>query len=193
MSGLRRRRRLLLSIAAAALVTGAAGGGLLGAATAAPVGPAEPAPFSAEFPDSSHRYLPDVTVSDLAARLTDFGYECGQTATSESLLEVEQVRRCHAPPGHEAGEAYADIEYDDETEVQALATRCERGPRTPEDYCPRLFAMVAEAVFAAEPERGPQAAAWAQDNARTDASTVLGGVLLVVDLDRRSLNLTTDG
>jgi hypothetical protein len=190
---------LLTVIVAVAL--GGAGGALVAALTsggsAAPPAPPE---LPADFPGAggqSGLYLPDVTVSAIETWVADGGYECEVVTETQfegrkSPRGAEHWQRCYAPMSFGSARADVGVEYDGEAQVAAVSAACERGPGTPEEYCPSVFREAADTVFASQPDVAQEAAMWAEENIDNDASTVVGGIELTVDLGEHRITFVPE-
>lgn len=186
--------RWLLGVAAAviALCAGGAAGALAGAAGSQPSGPHGPPEIPDGFPSLSRSYLPVVTVAELEGWIADNGYRCESDDLPRAWSGAEQVVYCRPPSDHGVS-ATVSIEHDGGRDVRGVRATCLRGPVTPEGYCPDMFSLVADAVFANRPELREDARSWTLEHADNDAEIIIGEVAIRVDLQQGSLLLLTAG
>jgi hypothetical protein len=185
----------ILLILGALIVGGVLGGGPGAAAayfTTQPDGPTAPPSMLPEFPDAARRYLPDLTVADLAANWLEKanGYQCGPSDTKNRSSGAQNRIDCTTS---EAGlsSMFVAIEYDGDTQIQLVSVRCGHKPGS--NYCKSLFASLGDALFVRRRELAKQAAEWAGKNVDGDnVSTSIGGVRLSVDLGSHGITAIPD-
>lgn len=152
--------------------------------------PAEPA----EFPDASRRYLPQVTASAIERLVKRNDFKCQNIADADgSPRGAKQWLDCDAPSSHGALVADMEVEHDGDAKVVSVSARCERGGRTQETYCPSVFVVATETVFANHPDVQEEAVAWAEQNMQNDAAAVIGGIQLEANLGEHRLTFVPEG
>lgn len=170
----------VVALLVGALAGGAAGRSLDGPATELPELPAE-------FPDASHSFLPDVTVSAITDRIaaeTDF--ECdGEPQVSERMIGQESATIYCRESSLGVDSASWLLEYDPQSEaVYQLKAECTEGTLTSDTYCPSVFSSAAALATTGQAEDlREDAKTWAEESYATDAVIVVGGFQLIASLD----------
>lgn len=177
---------VVVGVTAVALLIGGAAGLALG--TPSPRIPGDlgsppeldhPPALPADFPDTSLRYLPGVTVDGIVAALGDVGWAC--EAAPAYLAELGGEHRQECQESEFGGRVIVD--YDSDSEVRLVSVlRCYWQEEDPAGDCRDPFQLVTAAVFNGQPaDVRDQAATWVDQHASSAAITYLGGMELSIE------------
>jgi hypothetical protein len=165
-------------------------GGLAGTASTEPPGIDTPPPFAAEFPTGERRYLKGVTldwvVEDWMKRANS--WTCTeQNRGPDGLLAAERSTRC--TPADNRGEMYVTVGYDAADKVVSVQGTCSLGLKT--KACTSLSAALVGRVLSPQGQQvRDQAFKWAEQNADSERTTIIGGVRLSASLDPHGMTAT---
>ena len=163
-------------------------GSVAGNSGTEPTGPANPPPFTLDFPDVGKQYLPDLTVSMVAKDWLEKqnAYKCAPNTDNKPGSGAKQMLDCE--PGDADLDVWVSIEYDDEAKVREVNAHCNYKPGTP--YCKSLFENLADVVHAKNASLRQQSLDWAGKNVDSDSTTVIGGVYFEIHLSPHSITAT---
>ena len=159
--------RLVIAAAAmVALVVGGTGGLVLG--TELVLGSPEPRDLPdlpPDFPDPSVQYLPGLTVSEVTSSLAGLGLECELSTSPGAPDRQECLERADGD-----GRLSARIDYDGESAMRSLVTRCYRGAEDTTRLCEDVFQSSVQIVLASQPPAArEQARDWVERYAEDEA------------------------
>lgn len=180
---------VVCGVALVALCAGGAVGAVTGAVTnEGPAGPTAPPEVPAAFPGPDLFYLPSVTADIFESWLTvDNDFDCEHDPEDPIMwTDAEHVLSCHDDGYY----ATLDVEFDESDQVRFVRASCELGVRADEEYCRTYLSLVLDTTFQQLPEFRDEARVWGEENADNNAHIVLGGMLITMQLDFRTLTVT---
>lgn len=185
--------KVSLGVIVLLVAVGLIAGGVIGGVAGTPDNPAlvksPPPKPGADFPDGARSFLPKVTASSIRNWMKGNAYECEPDKKPE---DAQHQETCWAPDDASAT-AYVTLEYDRDDQVRSAFAKCELGPRSPADYCQRLFRFLVETTYARQPAFQKQAVAWTGKNLGNDAVSLIGGMELSMELQDHRLQLYPEG